>query len=279
MPELPEVETVRRGLIPALEGAKLVEVVQRRKDLRKPFPENFVSRLEGRTVLRLERRAKYIMCVLDDGWELLIHLGMSGKVRIFEGNPEDYQAHDHLEFVTDGPKWIRYNDPRRFGLMDLIAPMGRSQHPLLRDLGPEPLGDDFSAEVLEKAFAGKKAPLKAVLLDQRVVAGLGNIYVCEALHRAGLAPTLPAYQADKDRIERLYLAIGDILRAAIAAGGSSLRDHRQTDGELGYFQHQFDVYGREGESCKSCAKDGRTTLIERIVQSGRSTFYCPVCQG
>jgi formamidopyrimidine-DNA glycosylase len=308
MPELPEVETVRRGLEPAMVGARLVRVEQRRPDLRFPFPENFSRRLTGRRVDSLARRAKYLLADLDDGQVLVMHLGMSGSFRIAdtaasekapsektpsektpsEKIPGDFYhargkdaAHDHVEFTLSNGKRVIYNDPRRFGFMQLIARAGLTEHPLFRDVGVEPLGNSFDGEALARLFAGKAAPLKAALLDQSLIAGLGNIYVCEALHRAGLSPRRAAgtlARADgtpTERAHRLAGSVRDVLEEAVAAGGSSLRDHRQTDGDLGYFQHHFRVYDREGEPCPT---PGCRGTIKRIVQSGRSTFYCGVCQ-
>lgn len=277
MPELPEVETVRRGLVPHLENRCLTRVVVRRADLRKPFPERFAERLEGRRVMRVGRRAKYLLLELDDGATLIWHLGMSGRVRI---HPDRRQApapkaHDHVDLETDGGALVRFNDARRFGLMDLASPGTLEAHPLLTDLGPEPLGNALSGPALAERLAARSGPIKTVLLDQSVVAGLGNIYVCEALFRAGLSPRRKASTVKGKRAERLAGAVRDVLEEAIAAGGSSLRDHRQTDGELGYFQHSFAVYGREGEACPGCDCDASKGGIRRINQGGRSTFYCP----
>jgi formamidopyrimidine-DNA glycosylase len=297
MPELPEVETVRRGLAPVMEGARIVRVEQRRADLRTPFPERFVARLEGATVTALARRAKYLLADLSTGEVLIAHLGMSGSFRIrfpeAETTPGEFHiprdrsaAHDHVVFHLDGPgapagTTVTYNDPRRFGFMDLVTRDGLPGHASLAGLGIEPLGNELSAEHLAALFRDKAAPLKAALLDQRLVAGLGNIYVCEALWRAGLAPTLPAGDTltkagrPSRKLGALASAIRAVLEEAVAAGGSSLRDHRQTDGELGYFQHSFAVYDREGEPC---ARPSCTGVVARLVQSGRSTFHCPVCQ-
>jgi formamidopyrimidine-DNA glycosylase len=290
MPELPEVETVRLGLRAALEGRQLVRVEQRRPDLRFALPERFAARLTGRRVERLNRRAKYLLAELDDGAVLLMHLGMSGSFRIEAveaRTPGDFHhprskdpAHDHIVFDT-GAARIVYNDPRRFGFMALIAPGEFDSHALLKDLGPEPLGNRFDAAVLNAALHGRAAPLKSALLDQRVVAGLGNIYVCEALYRARLSPRRKAGSIATakgppgKRVERLVAAIREVLREAIAAGGSSLRDHRRADGELGYFQHAFKVYDREGQPCSTPGCGG---TVARIVQSGRSTFLCTACQ-
>ncbi|NIA68119.1 bifunctional DNA-formamidopyrimidine glycosylase/DNA-(apurinic or apyrimidinic site) lyase [Pelagibius litoralis] len=279
MPELPEVETVVRGLRPRMEGRRLARVEQRRPNLRFPFPENFAARLTGRKVERILRRAKYMLLHLDDGQVLLCHLGMSGRMVIHEKTgrqpPAPLDRHDHVVFTTDQGTEIRFNDARRFGVMDLFAGAELDSHPLLKDLGPEPLGNDFNGPGLAAALKGKRSPIKAALLDQRVVAGLGNIYVCEALFLAGLSPRRQAYTVQGGRAERLAAAVRQVLTRAIEAGGSSLRDYVQADGELGYFQHEWAVYGREGEACPGCDCDpGRSGGIARLVQSGRSTFYC-----
>ena len=276
MPELPEVETVVRGLRPRLEGRLLTRVDQRRADLRFPFPADFAKRLTGRRVERILRRAKYMLLHLDDGQVLLCHLGMSGRMTIHLGDDGPAPAldrHDHVVFVTDEGTEVRFNDARRFGIMDLFDAAAAESHPLLKALGPEPLGNDFNGPALAAALKGKRSPIKAALLDQRVVAGLGNIYVCEALFFAGLSPRRQAYTVQGGRAERLAAAVRQVLQRAIEAGGSSLRDYVQADGELGYFQHEWAVYGREGEACTKCQSD-----IRRMVQSGRSTFYCPRCQ-
>jgi len=292
MPELPEVETVRRGLQPAMEGARIVRAETRRADLRFPFQPDFVARLEGQTVTGLGRRAKYLMADLESGDVLLMHLGMSGSFRVVtadgEATPGEFhyprgedRAHDHVLFQMSSGARVIFNDPRRFGYMKIIAREALEDEPLLKGLGPEPLGNAFDASMLAQAVAGKATSLKAALLDQRVVAGLGNIYVCEALFRAHLAPKRKASTlADKkgaptDRAKRLVAAIHKVLNQAIAAGGSSLRDHRQTSGELGYFQHSFQVYDREGETCPTLGCHG---TVKRFVQNGRSTFWCPSCQ-
>lgn len=287
MPELPEVETVRRGLAPVMEGARFVEVKAHRGDLRWPLPKDFVERLKGKTVSGLGRRAKYLLADLSSGDVLVMHLGMSGSFRIGKnGAPGKYYhersksaSHDHVVFHMSNGTVVTFNDPRRFGSMKLVPRAKLESEPLLRALGPEPLGNEFDAAMLAKACAGKKTSLKAALSDQRVVAGLGNIYVCEALYRARLSPKRMASTiADRhgrpnERAEKLVDAIKAVLKDAIEAGGSSLRDHRRADGSLGDFQHNFQVYDREGEPCPSCK--GK---IKRIVQSGRSTFYCPSCQ-
>ncbi len=288
MPELPEVETVRLGLLAAFEGARFTRVERRRADLRFPFPDDFVARLEGKRVRALTRRAKYILAALDSGETLIMHLGMSGSFRIDSASPGAFhqkrsgaEKHDHVVFTLSSGTVVSYNDPRRFGFMLLARSSGLSEHKLFRDMGVEPLSAEFDAVVLAKLLAGKRAPLKAALLDQRLIAGLGNIYVCEALHRAGLSPRreagsiAPARAGPGAKVKALASAIPAILREALAAGGSTLRDHRQTDGSLGNFQHRFAVYDREGAPCLKPLCKG---AIKRIVQSGRSTFYCSICQ-
>jgi len=289
MPELPEVETVRRGLQPVMEGSKILTAEARRKDLRFPFQKDFVARLTGQTVTGLGRRAKYLMADLGSGDVLLMHLGMSGSFRIQKQqdaqtpgqfhHPRDKNgAHDHVVFHMSSGAAIIFNDPRRFGYMKIIARNALDEEPLLRGLGPEPLGNEFDAAMLARSCEGKSTTLKAALLDQRVVAGLGNIYVCEALYRAHLSPKRQASTlADRkggptDHARRLVDAIHGVLNQAIKAGGSSLRDHRQTSGELGYFQHSFLVYDREGQRC------GCGGVVKRFTQNGRSTFWCPKCQ-
>jgi formamidopyrimidine-DNA glycosylase len=292
MPELPEVETVRRGLQPAMEGARFHEVVAHRGDLRWPLPKNFAERLTGQTVIGLGRRAKYLLADLSSGDVLLMHLGMSGSFRVihngdarapgaFHFKRSDFGTHDHVVFGMSSGATIAFNDPRRFGSMKLFPRRDIDQEPLLRALGPEPLGNEFDAEMLAKACFGKQTSVKAALLDQRIVAGLGNIYVCEALSRARISPRRQASTlalrsgAPHPRTPPLVEGIKRVLNDAIAAGGSSLRDHKRTDGELGMFQHSFRVYDREGKPCPTRGCDG---VIRRIVQTGRSTFYCPVCQ-
>jgi formamidopyrimidine-DNA glycosylase len=287
MPELPEVETVRRGLAPAMEGECFNKVEVRRGDLRWPLPKGFADKLHGKLVEGLGRRAKYLLADLSSGDVLLMHLGMSGSFRVGKNStPGTYYherskrtAHDHVVFYMSNGTTVTFNDPRRFGSMKLVPRTMLEQEPLLRALGPEPLGNEFDAAMLAKACAGKKRSLKAALSDQRVVAGLGNIYVCEALFRARLSPKRGASTiADRnglpnERAKALVEAIKAVLTDAIEAGGSSLRDHRRADGSLGDFQHNFKVYDREGELCLGCK--GK---IKRIVQVGRSTFYCPICQ-
>lgn len=292
MPELPEVETVRLGLVPAMEGARFVKVEARRPDLRWPFPKDFVKRLEGKSVTGLGRRAKYLLVDLSSGEVLIMHLGMSGSFRVakngeeimpgeFEHERSKAATHDHVVFHMSSGATVTFNDPRRFGFMKLVPRAQFDQEPLLRLIGPEPLGNEFGPALLALACRGKKTSLKAALSDQRVVAGLGNIYVCEALHRAHLSPkrlasTIAAKNGEPNqRAVALADAIKAVLNDAIKAGGSSLRDHRRTNGDLGYFQHSFRVYDREGEKCPTRGCKG---TIKRIVQTGRSTFFCPVCQ-
>jgi len=277
MPELPEVETVRQGLRPVLEGRTLTHVRANRPDLRFPIPENLSEAMTGRRVLRIDRRAKYLLMRLEGGLVFILHLGMSGRVLIFHGTPPPEEKHDHLVFQTDGGVTIRYNDARRFGSADLVGDNALSQHPMLASLGPEPLGDDFTGTVLSAAVKGKNTPIKAALLDQRVVAGIGNIYACEALFRSGISPKRLAKTIKGAKADRLVAAIKQVLTDAIAAGGSTLRDHRLPTGELGYFQHTFRVYDQEGEACPTCGP-ATTATIKRLVQSGRSTFYCSRCQ-
>lgn len=292
MPELPEVETVRRGLQPAMEGARILKVEARRPDLRFPFPPDFTAQLEGRVITSLARRAKYLLADLDSGDVLLMHLGMSGSFRVvsdqaatvpgaFHHPRSDERAHDHVVFHMSSGASVIYNDPRRFGFMKLFARRDVDIEPALKGIGPEPLGNAFDAAMLAGACAGKNTSLKAALLDQRVVAGLGNIYVCEALYRSHLSPKRAAgtlaTKAGKPtaRAEALVDSIKDVLNLAIEAGGSTLRDHRQASGELGYFQHSFQVYDREGAECRTPGCGG---TVQRFVQNGRSTFWCPTCQ-
>jgi formamidopyrimidine-DNA glycosylase len=298
MPELPEVETVRLGLAPAMEGYTLTAVQTRRGDLRVPFPKDFAARIQGRKVRHLRRRAKYILADLDSGETLVIHLGMSGRMSVFSlvahadapahgarrklGNYVYDTApdgagdgkHDHVVFETDAPARIIFNDHRRFGLMTLVDTARLEEDKLFKDIGIEPLSDGFNTGHLARALEGKKTPIKSALLDQRVVAGLGNIYVCEALFRAGISPKRLAGSVKREKIAPLVAAIRKVLKDAIAAGGSTLRDHAQATGDPGNFQHRFLAYGREGLPCKNKCPG----TVKRIVQSGRSTFYCPKCQ-
>ena len=287
MPELPEVETVRRGLEPVMQGARFAAVEARRRDLRWPLPSDFAARLQGQAVTGLGRRAKYLLVDLSSGEVLLMHLGMSGSFRVAHDGGErthertQHLTHDHVVFHMSNGARIAFNDPRRFGSMKLIRRAELDREPLLRALGPEPLGNAFDAALLAGACAGKKTSLKAALSDQRVVAGLGNIYVCEALYRARLSPKRSAATiatrggGPNERAQALVEGIRAVLNDAIAAGGSSLRDHKRTDGELGLFQHHFAVYDREG---RRCPRRGCGGTIKRIVQGARSTFFCPVCQ-
>ena len=300
MPELPEVETVRRGLQPFMEGAVIRRVELRRPDLRFPLPENFAERLEGRRIDSLARRAKYLLANVADTPEdlvLAMHLGMSGSFRIetaddtltpgvFHHPRSEERTHDHVLFHIEQPQWGRlqivFNDPRRFGYMTLQPASALATHPHFKGLGIEPTGNALDGDMLAPLFAGKAAPLKAVLLDQKIIAGLGNIYVCEALWRARLSPRrLAGTLVKKDgrptaRLTNLAVQIRETIADTIAAGGSSLRDYRQADGSLGYFQHSFAVYGREDEPCRH---ENCRGIVRRVVQSGRSTFFCPVCQG
>jgi len=273
MPELPEVETVARGLAAVWDGCLLTRVECRRTQLRQPLPVDFVDRLQGRRVLAVGRRAKYLLVRLDGNLTLLGHLGMSGSMVIERGRNEPPGKHDHVTFWTDQGVSVTYRDPRRFGLLDLCPSDQEQQHPLLRHLGPEPLESDFTPDRLAAGLAGKRSPVKTVLLDQTVLVGLGNIYVSESLFQSGLLPTRPAASLSMAEIHALFDAIQDVLRRAIAAGGSTLKDHVQPNGELGYFQHNFAVYGRAGQSCPGC--DCGDGAIVRLVQAGRSTFYCP----
>ncbi len=291
MPELPEVETVRRGLAAALVGKRFLRVETRRADLRHPFPEGFAERLAGRRIEALTRRAKYLLAALDHGETLVMHLGMSGSFRVERGGEtlvppfhferSKKEAHDHVVFTLDSGARVVYNDPRRFGSMVLAPTLKLAEHPLFRRLGVEPLSAEFDAARLAALMAGVGAPLKSALIDQSRVAGLGNIYVCEALHRAQLSPLGQAGRladvrgAPTRAAKALAAAIRQVLEEAIAAGGSTLRDHRRTDGALGYFQHAFAVYDREGEPCPRPRCRG---TIARIAQGGRSSFYCPACQ-
>jgi formamidopyrimidine-DNA glycosylase len=291
MPELPEVETVRGGLAPVLEGHRLARVEARRPDLRFPLPENFVQILTGATVMRLARRAKYLLATLDREDTLVMHLGMSGRFQIaksvqegaegpaspgrFHYAPDPDPKHAHIIFETEAGARVTYYDPRRFGYMALVNTATLELHPWFAGLGPEPLSEAFDADRLRAAFKGRRQGPKTLLLDQRIVAGLGNIYVCEALNRARISPFKAAGGISRSRLEKLVSDIRTVLTEAIAAGGSTLRDYAQADGALGYFQHRFRVYDREGEACLN---DPCRGVIARKVQAGRSTFYCPVCQ-
>ncbi len=280
MPELPEVETVRRGLLPVMEGHVILSAQVNRPDLRFPLPDRMAERLTGQTVLSLRRRSKYILADLSSDETLLIHLGMSGRMLIsgamvgeFHHTHPAPQKHDHVVLMMQSGAQITFNDARRFGSMDLMPTANWQSHKLLAGLGPEPLGNAFNAPYLAHRLEGRQTPIKSALLDQSIVSGLGNIYVCEVLHRAQIAPTRRAGAITPAEITQIVPLIREVLTEAIEAGGSSLRDYRQTDGELGYFQHTFRVYDREGEPCLTCQ-----TPIARLVQSGRSSFYCPTCQ-
>jgi formamidopyrimidine-DNA glycosylase len=272
MPELPEVETVVRGLAGRMTGRRVARLDLHREDLRWPIPRGLRRKVEGRLIKAVRRRAKYILIDLEDGGVLLMHLGMSGRLTVVNaGDPTPAEVHDHVVFTLDDGTRIRFNDQRRFGMLDYVRDRALEKHPLLRELGPEPLDPGFTPETLAKSLTGKRTPLKAALLDQQVVAGLGNIYVSEVLFEAGLSPRRLARTVTLERATRLVGAIRGVLKRAIAAGGSSLRNYVQASGELGYFQHQWAVYGKEGEPCPTCDCSGG---IRRIVQSNRSTFYC-----
>jgi len=274
MPELPEVETVRRGLQPVLEGQKLVSVVVRRNNLRIPFPKDFAKKLTGKTVTYLTRRAKYLLMHIEGGDVVIVHLGMSGHMTILERNIPMPGIHDHVDFCTSGNVVVRYTDPRRFGLMTLTTEKKLDTHKLIKDIGPDPLANNFNYIILAAALVGRKTPIKAALLDQRTIAGLGNIYVSESLFRSGILPMRLAHSINIVEVEKLTKGIRDVLSEALEAGGSSFSDHVKPDGKLGYFQNNFKVYGKEAEICSVCLK----AQIKKIRQSGRSTFYCPVCQ-
>ncbi len=279
MPELPEVETIRRGLVPVLEGRRLVRVEARRADLRTPLPVDLAPRLTGRRVARVGRRAKFLLLRMDGGDVLLMHLGMSGRMKVFDAPFPPPGRHEHVIFETDAGVQVRFQDPRRFGMMALTTADRLADHPSLAGLGPDPLDPDFDGSALAARLGGRRGPIKTALMNQSVVAGLGNIYVCEALFRAGVSPRRRAATVKGRRAELLAGAIRQVLNAAIAAGGSTLNDHRQPSGELGYFQHHFAVYGRAGQPCPGCDCRARETGgVRRLVQSGRSTFYCPTRQ-
>ena len=278
MPELPEVETVRRGLIPMLVGRRITRLQQRRKDLRMPMPKNFAARVEGRTVRGIDRRAKYLLIRLDDGQTLIVHLGMSGRMVLHDAKSaaeHPLGRHDHVVIDTDQGWQVRFNDARRFGLMLLVADDAMARHKLFKGLGPEPLDDAFDGAALAARLKGRKTPIKAALLDQKTLVGVGNIYACESLYMAGISPRRSAHTIQGERADRLMAAIKQVLLRSIDDGGSTLRDHVQPDGELGYFQTRFKVYDRAGAPCptKGCGRE-----VRRLVQSGRSTFYCGHCQ-
>lgn len=270
MPELPEVETVMRGMAAVLEGRRIRRVDVRRPDLRWPIPPDLSERLTGARVTRLFRRAKYALIETDRADVVILHLGMSGRVLVDHPGTD---THDHVVIETDVARRLVLNDPRRFGSLDIVRSADWEQHRFFAHMGPEPLGNGFNDVVLSAALTGKKTPIKAALLDQQIVAGLGNIYVCEALFQARISPKRVAQSVAGARAERLAPAIKAVLARAIEVGGSSLKDYRQVDGELGYFQHEWQVYGREGEPCRHCGR-----AVQRIVQSGRSTFFCGACQ-
>ena len=273
VPELPEVETIRSGLAKVLEGRVCKEVLVRRGDLRRPLPNKFVEKVKGRVFTRVSRRAKYLLFHLEGNTVVLAHLGMSGRMVL--GARSNPTRHDHVLFDFEGGVRLSFNDPRRFGLIDLLEMGQVNRHPLIGALGPEPLGHDFDGPFLTTRLSGRRASIKALLMDQKIVAGLGNIYACESLFLAKVSPRRSGASVAGVRAERLVRAIREVLRAAIAAGGSSLRDYVQAHGELGYFQHRFKVYGRAGEACASGVSDH---FVRRLVQSNRSTFYCPLCQ-
>lgn len=273
MPELPEVETVCRGLALKLLGRRLASVEQRRPNLRFPFPEGFAARLTGRRIDAIRRRAKYIIIELDDGMVLLVHLGMSGSMVVNEKRPAMLDRHDHVVFDIDNGTCVRFNDARRFGLMDLVSAAELNDHKLIRSLGLEPLSPDFNGASLAAMLKGRKTSVKLAIMDQRLVVGVGNIYASESLFRAGISPKRRASSIQGERAEKLAAAIKTVLKEAIKAGGSSLRDYVQANGELGYFQHRWKVYDREGDKCRTCGGP-----IKKITQGARSTFYCPVDQ-
>lgn len=280
MPELPEVETVRRGLAPAMEGKRILRVETRRKDLRFPFPANFNQRIEGAKLSHMGRRAKYLVAELSNGEALIMHLGMTGRFTVHGKGPGKFhheagadEKHDHVVFEMQGGARVVFNDARRFGFMDLWPTESLETYAPFAGMGPEPISNAFSGAYLQEAFAGKKTPVKSALLDQNVVAGLGNIYVCEALFRSGISPKKLAGAIRRDKLELLAVEVRKVIEEAILAGGSTISDFKTADGELGYFQHTFRIYDREGEPCHVC-----TRPVKRMVQSGRSTFYCAQCQ-
>ncbi len=279
MPELPEVETVKRGIAPILEGNTLTKIITRRDKIRIAIPQDFISRCEGQEILQVVRKAKYLLLYLGSGDVIICHLGMSGRISLTSAKarkePDIYEKHDHVIFETDKGDLVIYNDPRRFGIMTICHENDLETHRFFKDMGSEPLGNEFNGSSLYAKLKSKKTTLKTALLDQRVVVGMGNIYVCEALFDTGIAPERRACDLGQNKCEELVRNIREILERAIKAGGSTLKDYAQVDGELGYFQHSFKVYGREGEQC---ATKGCSAPIERITQSGRSTFYCPRCQ-
>ncbi|MBL94756.1 MAG: Formamidopyrimidine-DNA glycosylase [Alphaproteobacteria bacterium MarineAlpha3_Bin5] len=275
MPELPEVETIRRILEPALTGKRITGITMNKQKLRFPFPENFKKRLTGRTIHCIQRRAKYLLFYLDTKDILVAHLGMSGSFRLMSKQDLRVNAHDHVTFMTNTDTIVHYNDPRRFGFMDLVDSRKLNCHPMLRSLGPEPLSEYFNAEILINNLAKRKGAIKPALLDQKLIAGIGNIYACEALFRARLSPRRSAYNIRGKRAEYLVEAIKNVLIEAIEAGGATLRNHQDPDGKIGYFQNKFSVYGRDGKSCENCNCNHG---IRKIIQSGRPTFFCSTHQ-
>lgn len=278
MPELPEVETVRRGLIPRMVGHRIARLIQRRKDLRVPLPRQFAAKVEGRTVQAIDRRAKYLLIRLDDGQTLIVHLGMSGRMTLHDASSAAehlLERHDHVVFDLDDGWQVRFNDARRFGLMLLVATEAVAKHKAFKGLGPEPLDDQFDGAILAQRLKGRRTPIKAALLDQKTLVGVGNIYACEALYMSGISPRRSAHTVQGERADRLVEAIKQVLNRSIVDGGSTLRDHVQPGGELGYFQTRFKVYDRLGAPCQTrhCGQ-----LVKRLVQAGRSTFYCARCQ-
>src|SRR3954468_3306117 len=278
MPELPEVETVRRGLVPRMVGHRIIRLTQRRKDLRVPLPARFASKVESRTVQAIDRRAKYLLIRLDDGQTLIVHLGMSGRMTLHDArsaSEHPLERHDHVVFDMDDGWQVRFNDARRFGLMLLVATDAVEKHKAFKSLGPEPLDDSFDGGTLSARLKGRRTPIKAALLDQKTLVGVGNIYACEALYMSGISPRRSAHTVQGERADRLVAAIKKVLLRSIGDGGSTLRDHVQPGGELGYFQTRFKVYDRTGAVCPtpSCGK-----VVRRLVQAGRSTFYCARCQ-
>lgn len=276
MPELPEVETTGRGIARQLLGQRIVKLEQHRRDLRHPLPPNLARQVEGRKLIAVDRRAKYLLLRLDDGQSILLHLGMSGRMVISKKDDGTRDKHDHIVFIFGNGAVMRFNDARRFGMLDLVKTGEENSHKLLKHIGPEPLDKTFTAKVLAGRLMGKKVAIKLALLDQRVVAGIGNIYACEALYDAGINPKKPAGKVSTEKLSLLVPAIKKVLNAAIKAGGSSLRDYRQASGELGYFQTKFAVYDREGEACPRCKN---CPGVQRFTQGGRSTFWCPKSQG
>ena len=278
MPELPEVETVRRGLIPRMVGHRIDRLIQRRKDLRVPLPRQFATKVEGRTVQAIDRRAKYLLIRLDDGQTLIVHLGMSGRMTLHDAKSaaeHPFERHDHVVIELDDGWQVRFNDARRFGLMLLVPTETVAKHKAFKGLGPEPLDDAFDGAILAQRLKGRRTPIKAALLDQKTLVGVGNIYACEALYMSGISPRRSAHTVQGERADRLVEAIKQVLSRSIVDGGSTLRDHVQPGGELGYFQTRFKVYDRLGAPCQTrdCGH-----LVKRLVQAGRSTFYCARCQ-